>query len=180
MPADPLDRDMTTKKPLPAKILVALLVVLGIGGLMGAYGFLSDPSGTGMGLSTDLLTGFPVSDFLLVGLFLGGVYCVSSFVIAAGLLTLKGDRWLGVLSLGTRRHWSWTMSVALGTVLVGWTTFEYVALIGPAKMPGLYGPDAWVGLTVWGTFLLLGIGILALVLLPSVRRYAVPTTRASS
>lgn len=165
---------MRPRKPTLAKLLIALCVVLGIGGVMGAYGFLSDPSGTGMGLSTDLLAGLPVSDFLLVGLFLGVVYGAGSFVVAAGLWALSGDRWLGFLSLRTSRHWSWTMTVLLGAILLAWTVLEYILFIGTPKLAGLAsGPNGWVGYAIWGIFVGLALAILAVASVPSVRRYAV-------
>ena len=42
------------RRPVSVWLLVVTFIVLALGGLSGAYGFLSDPSGTGMGMSQEL------------------------------------------------------------------------------------------------------------------------------
>jgi hypothetical protein len=144
-----------------SKALKALIATEGIFAFMGfASGFvlLFSPSGKVMGVS-HLLKNAPVGDFTLVGLFFVAFYGVLPALAAYGLWTQKRWRWTDVLNEWTGQHWAWTASAALGIILIIWIAVEVILL---GFLDGIGGV---LQVVMAG----LGLFVLALVMLPSVR-----------
>lgn len=70
-------------RPASVWYLAVSLIVLALGGLAGAYGFLSDPSGVGM---ADQLDRLPILDFTLSGIFLFVAMFLFPLFLVYGLL----------------------------------------------------------------------------------------------
>lgn len=131
-------------RPRTVDALLAALVVFGVSGLLGGAGLVLDPSGEAMGLSTLLLLGSPFEDYLLPGLALFVVLGIGPLVVAYGL---------------HRGHpWSWPGTLAVGVAVLIWFAVQ-------ADVIGWGYPLQWL-------YLALGVAILLLAILPSVRRYA--------
>ncbi len=64
------------------RVLVALAIFDAIGGFVGGIPLLLDPSGSLLGLNVSMFPGIPVSDFLLVGLWLTVIYGIGSCLVA--------------------------------------------------------------------------------------------------
>ena len=92
-----------------------LQIFIGIGGVPAGLIFITDPSGSGMGFSPELLEGTPFPNYLLPGVFLFAVNGVASLV--GGVLSLARQRYAGAVAM------------ALGALLIGWIVVQ-VALIG--------------------------------------------------
>jgi hypothetical protein len=92
-----------------------LQIFIGIGGVPAGLIFITDPSGSGMGFSPELLEGTPFPNYLLPGVFLFAVNGVASLV--GGVLSLVRQRYAGAVAM------------ALGALLIGWIVVQ-VALIG--------------------------------------------------
>ena len=119
---------------------VLLLVVLLAGGWVGGIGFLTDPSGSGLGMSTDQLPRWPLlDDYTVPGvlLLLGfGVLPLPAVVLLArrrpsGFLAAAG---VG-LSLGA---WMLAQFAAIGVLLPG-MQFGFLAVGGVLIALGLTG-----------------------------------------
>lgn len=149
----------TRSRPAALTILIVTEVTFAIVGFGSAFGLLSSPSGEGMGLSLDLLDSTPVGDFTLVGLFFLVFYGILPTVAAYGLITGRRWRWTNAVNKWTGQHWAWTASVALGMILLMWIAVE-LRMLG--FLNGI-GGALQVIMTV------VGIWILALAMLPSVR-----------
>lgn len=141
------------------KVLIATIAIFTVVGFASAFGLLLSPSGTGMGLSLDLLENTPVGDFTMVGLFFFAFYGMLPAVSTYGLLTKKRWHWTDTINRWTGQHWAWTGSAAVGVILVLWIVVE-IMLVG--VLSGI-GFALQVGMTA------LGVWILALAMLPSVR-----------
>ncbi len=122
-------------------ILIALLVLLGLGGLGGGAVMLADPTGAEMGLSLAMLENLPIADFTLPGLFLIGVMGVAPLVIAFGL-------W-------RRMPWAWAAALIQGIVLILWIGLQILLWGAPMPIQVLY--------LAWGAV------IVALCLVPGLR-----------
>lgn len=112
------------KPAISRNILLALLVLLGLGGLGSGAVMLADPSGALMGLPTTLLDGLPISNFVLPALFLSGVMGVAPLVIAYGL-------W-------RRLPWSWAATLTQGVVLILWIILQFVLWGAPIAIQWVY------------------------------------------
>ena len=114
-----------------------LQVFIGLSGVAGGFGLVTEPSGANLGLGVDLLSTSPFSDYLIPGLIL-------LVVIGAG--NLAGS----VLSI-LRYRYAGEIAAVSGVFLMMWITAQVW----------------WIGLTIWlqPLFFCLGVGELALGLL---------------
>ena len=129
-------------KPLAVIALMAGLVVLGVGALGGGLQFILDPTGESIGMSAELLAGSPFTDFLIPGLILFTVLGVYPLFVCYGLYK--------------RRQWAWPAALSVGVALIIWIVVQGAVI----------GFGHWLQ---W-LYLLFGIVIVLLVLLPSVRQ----------
>jgi hypothetical protein len=114
--------------------LGALQVFIGIGGIAGGFGLVTEPSGSNLGFHVDLLSKSPFSDYLIPGLVLLAVN---------GFGNLTG----GILSF-FRYRYAGPCAGALGAFLVIWIVAQVW----------------WIGLTIWLQPLFCGLGMVELVL----------------
>ena len=139
---------MSTKKrtrPLSVYLLMVTILLQGLSGVVGGIGLVSDPTGGNIQIPVSWLEGSPFNNYLIPGLILLSVLGVFPLIVLYGL-------W-------KRLSWSWMAALFVGLALVLWIVVE-ILIIGYHPQPPLQ--------LIYG---LLGIGILVLVLLPSLRRY---------
>lgn len=129
------------------KLLLAFVIFQGLSGFLGGIGLISDPSGESMGIPISWLENSPFRNYLIPGLIL---------FIALGCYPLIV--FYGILK---KTKWSWFAAFVLGAALIIWIVFEIIIIGYQAKPPLqlIYG--------------LVGIIILVLVFLPSVRKYLI-------
>ena len=144
------------RRPVSIWLLVAALVVLALGGLAGAYGFLSDPLGSGMGMA-DQLERLPVPDYTLPGIFLLVVMCIFPLVLVYGLLVRPRWKSLDPLVVWSNEHWAWVGSLVLALGLALWLAIQ-------AFFIGFSAPIQW-----FTAFL--GLSILVTTLVSPTREY---------
>ncbi len=99
--------------------LGGLQVFIGLGGISGGFGLVTDPSGANLGFHVDLLSKSPFSDYLIPGLIL---------LVVIGIGSLTG----GVLSI-LRYRYAGEIAALLGIFLVIWISAQVW----------------WIGLTIW-------------------------------
>ena len=91
-------------------VLGALQAFTGIGAIPAGYGMLSDTTGSGLGMSSDLLANSPLDSFMLPGLFLLLVNGVAN--LAAAVFSFTRNRFAG--------H----AGVLLGVALILWIVIQ--------------------------------------------------------
>jgi hypothetical protein len=91
-------------------ILFCLQVLVALGAIPAGWAYISDPSGSSMGVSTDMLAHSPLKDFLIPGLFL---------FIVNGLGNVTG----AVLSL-TGKPLAGKAGLVLGIILCLWIVVQ--------------------------------------------------------
>jgi hypothetical protein len=114
--------------------LVGLQVFIGIGGVSGGFGLVTEPSGANLGFDVDLLSKSPFSDYLIPGLIL---------LVVIGFGSLAG----GVLSI-LRYRYSSEIAAVSGAFLMIWITAQVW----------------WIGLRVWLQPLFFCLGMVELAL----------------
>lgn len=100
------------------RILTALLVIVvltGLSAIPAGIGLLTDPTGSSLGMSPDLLHRGPFDDFTIPGLFL--------------LLVLGVGAALPAWGLGARKPWGATAALGYAIVLLAWISAQ-AAIIG--------------------------------------------------
>jgi hypothetical protein len=149
-------------RPVGVILLVILLSILALLGFMSGGFFLTDPSGGSHGMDTDILNGTPISDFLIVGVFFVIAYGILPLLSIIGLWKLPRWKWTDPVNKWTGMNWAWSLTVAIGVILIIWIVVEVAFIGSPEGTPRcLQGGMAFVGAL-----------IILLALLPGVRRYA--------
>lgn len=152
------------RRPLSVIVLLAGLVILGLAGIGGGVGFLLDPTGGIWQVSTGMLSGLPVHNFILPGLFLLIVMGIVPLFIAYGLWRRPVWRRTRLLRRWAPRPASvWTGAVAISIILLMWLGLEFV----------LFGDVAIIPIYI--AMLILGIVMLGLTFVPSTRQYLLET-----
>lgn len=123
------------KRPLSGWVLVVALAVLALGGLAGAYGFLSDPTGEGMGMSL-VLDRLTVADYRLPGVFLFVAMFLCPTVTIYGLLARPTWRAVEPLVGWSRSHWARVVPLGSGAGLALWLALQ-------ALLIGFAAPMQW-------------------------------------
>lgn len=138
---------MSTKKSRPGGIylIMGLLLFQGLSGLAGGFGLASDPTGASLQIPASWLEGSPFNDYLVPGLILLVILGIFPLVVLYGL-------W-------SNSNWSWFGVFGVGAALVIWIGIE-ISVIGYHSRPPLQA-----------IYSLIGIAILVLLFLPSVRRF---------
>ncbi len=149
-----------TYRPAAVFVLLALLVVLAAGALYGGAALVADPSGALLDMPVTLLDGSPFTDYLVPG---------SVLFVLLGLFPLAtaGALWLRPAALHLRRigvHAAWLGALGVGLTLIVWILVQMTILRFHLQPP----------------FLVLGVAIVVVTSLPSVRKYcnASPPERA--
>lgn len=114
--------------------LGALQAFIGIGGVAGGIGLVSDPSGLNVGMSTEVLEATPFNNFLVPGLVLLSINGLGSL--------------LGSFLTFIQRPIAAKAAIALGIFLIAWILIQVY----------------WIGLVHWLQPLYLGFGLLELAL----------------
>lgn len=114
--------------------LGGLQVFIGLGGIAGGFGLVTEPSGANLGFHVDLLSKSPFSDYLIPGLIL---------LVVIGLGSLAG----GVLSM-LRYRYAGEIAAVLGAFLMIWIAAQVW----------------WIGLTIWLQPLFFCFGVVELAL----------------
>jgi hypothetical protein len=116
-----------------AFVLGTLQVFIGIGGVAGGFGLVTEPSGVKLGFLVEWLSKSPFSDYLIPGLVLLVVIGVGS--LAGSVLSILGYRYSGEIA------------AASGAFLMIWIVAQVW----------------WIGLTIWLQPLFFCLGVVELV-----------------
>lgn len=147
----------TSTRPVAVRILIALLVLLGVGAVPSGALLILAPDGHLMQMPLSMLEHSPFSSFLVPGLILFAFLGIYPLAVAYSLWKRPGWRWPDAINPFRSTHWSWAASLAAGVILVIWIIAEVIMLRTIVFLHVLY--RAW------------GIALLLLALLPSTRRY---------
>ena len=144
------------RRPAAVVALVVVLLVQGVGGLAGGLALAASPKGGIIKLPVSDLAGSPFHDYLLPGLILALVLGLGPLV--AAWVLVRRPPWPAAEVVNPFRHeyWGWTLSGVVGVGLLNWIAVEVTIIPYNALQP------------VFGA---VGLAIVALTLLPSVRAW---------
>jgi len=143
---------MALDKQKPALVYILLLFILfqGLSGLLGGIGLIMDPTGKSLQIPISWLVNSPFNDYLIPGFILLSVLGIFPIII--------------LYRLWNKLIWSWFFTIALGIALIIWILVE-ILIIGYQTNPPLQLIYGFVGLIILG-----------LALVPSVKRYCQNTS----
>jgi len=144
------------KRPFSLWLLIFFLVFLALGGFVGAYSFLTDPTGASLGMDKELAL-LPVPNYILPGLFLLLMMTITPLFLTVGLFAQPNIPFLQTLLRFSPFYWSWTGTVILGIGLMLWLIFE-------AYFIGFFAPIQYVTA-------INGLLILLLPFIPAIKKY---------
>ena len=147
---------MNKSKPEKSIVLIGLHFFLAVGALGGGVIFIIDPSGGLAGMSTTLLEGSFLRNYLIPGLILVGILGILPIITALGLIKKWDCPMLESLNIYKDKHWSWTFSLYIGFILIIWITIQVFIIRTLAMLQFI--------------FIFLGMIIQFVTLLPSVQR----------
>jgi len=151
-----MNENKVTKRPLGAILLAVALVIYGVMGVISGIILIADPSGAGMGFTSDIRDDIPFQSFLPVGLFLFTVFGLVPLLLTYGAITKKELAFERISEL-SGFHWSWTGGMLLVLALVLWLAVEGML----------------IGLDYAATYMtvVLGTAVFLALMLPSTRRH---------
>jgi len=112
------------KKSFTSYVLLSLILFQSISAIAGGWGLVSNPSGSNLGFSVNMLEHSPFPDFLIPGLFLIVVLGIFPAIISYGLIKKPKFKLAEKINAYRDYHWSWTFSYYLGILLVLWIDVE--------------------------------------------------------
>lgn len=148
--------------PVAVIVLIVLQVILAFLGFFSGGQFIRDPTGGTHDMDTSILEGTPVGDFLLVGIFFVAAFGILPVLAAYGLRKLPRWRWTDPVNRWTGQNWAWTAAAATGAILIAWIVIEIMFIGSPEGFPRF----------LQISMALMGVVILTLAMLPSVKAYA--------
>lgn len=151
-----MENPTRVKRPLGAVLLAIVLIFYGLMGVASGLILIADPSGAGMGFTSDIRDDIPFQSFLPVGLFLFGIFGLVPLLLAYGALTRK-DLAFKKISEMSGSHWSWTGGLLLVLTLVIWLMVE----------------GTLIGLDYAATYMtvIMGAAVFAALMVPSTREH---------
>ncbi|MDD9149944.1 MULTISPECIES: hypothetical protein [unclassified Sporolactobacillus] len=145
------------KKSASCYVLILLHFLLGIGALIGGGLLILAPDGSLLSMPLSLLKYSTFHSFLIPGMILFLALGCYPLVVALFLINEKPFRLAEIFNLYKNTHWAWMHSLYVGFTLIIWLTIEIYILQG-------------IGI-VHLVYMFLALAILAVTLLPSVKRY---------
>jgi len=150
-------KNSAERRPAAVWALIVLHVLLGVGAVASGGVLMAAPDGHLMQMPLSMLEHSPFSNFLIPGAILFTLLGVYPLCVAYGLWKRPGWRWPDAINPLKGIHWSWAGSLAAGAIVVIWIVVEVIMLRSFVFLQGLY--------LVWG------IVLVVLTLLPEVRRH---------
>jgi hypothetical protein len=145
------------RRPATVWALIILHLLLGLGAVVCGGMLVAAPDGHLMQMPLSMLEHSPFSNFLIPGAILFTLLGIIPLCVAYGLWKRPGWRWPDAINPFKRVHWSWAGSLAAGVISVIWIVVEVIML------------RSFVFLQI--LFLVWGIVLILLTLLPKVRRH---------
>ena len=149
-----------TARPIALYVMTLCLLILAVNALPVGLSLMTDPSGSGLGMSVDWLANSPFPTYAVPGLFLFAVIGLGSVIVALALWLRPSWALLAGLTRATHEHWAWSLTLAYAVVVVLWIIVQYLML-------RMFHPLQIIVAAI-------AIGLAVIDLLPGMRRYLQP------
>jgi hypothetical protein len=140
-------------------LLVLLVASVSLGAIYGGVNLISDPTGGSINFPKELLENSIFSSYLIPGLILFLFLGVFPLMLIFPLLFKPRWRFFDRLNIYLNHHWAWTLTLYTSIMLIIWIDVQIMIIGYRSLLQGIFG--------------LVGVAMLILTLLPSVKKYYV-------
>ena len=115
------------------KIRNVFLIVLGflaIGAIGGGIVLIISPTGESMGIPLSEFKNIPFDSYLIPGILLFSVLGVIPLLLIIALLKKPESKIAEHINIFKDMHWSWTFSIYIAFILIGWIHIQLIFLQG--------------------------------------------------
>jgi len=145
------------QKPISLWILIAGLAFLSISALFGGGVLIIDPTGSIIQMPLSMLEGTPFHDYAIPGYILFIILGIFPIPTIYGLIHRPAWKIANWGNPFKNTHWAWSWSLAISLALIIWISVQII-LIGYGSLIQLF-------------YGLLGVALLILTFMPTVRRH---------
>ena len=111
-------------------IFLIVLGFLGIGAIGGGIVLIISPTGDLLGITLSEFKNIPFDSYLIPGIILFSVLGVIPLLLIIALLKKPESRIAEHINIFKDMHWSWTFSIYIAFILIGWIHIQLVFLQG--------------------------------------------------
>ena len=111
-------------------IFLIVLGFLALGAIGGGMLLIISPQGELIGIPLSEFNNIPFKSFVIPGIILFTVLGVIPLLLIIALIKQPESRIAGQLNLFKDMHWSWTYSIYIAFILIGWIHIELIFLQG--------------------------------------------------
>lgn len=108
------------KRPFEIYVIFMLLFILSVNALLAGGMMIVSPSGSGLGLPLDWISGTPFKSYIIPGILLFCFLGMLPFVTLIGLIFKIHGGFLEKLNIYPEMHWAWTFSLYSGIITIIW------------------------------------------------------------
>ena len=109
-------------------IFLILLGFLALGAIGGGGVLIVSPTGELLGMPLSELNNSPFNSFLIPGIILFIVLGIIPLLLIIALLKKPEFKLAGLINLFKDMHWSWTFSIYVAIMLIGWIQIQMIFL----------------------------------------------------
>jgi len=109
-------------------IFLILLGFLALGAIGGGGVLIVSPTGELLGIPLSELNNSPFNSFLIPGIILFIVFGIIPLLLIIALLKKPELKLAGLINLFKDMHWSWTFSIYVAIMLIGWIQIQMIFL----------------------------------------------------
>ena len=122
------NKESSIKSKTTRNILLILLGFLGLGAIGGGGVLIISPTGELIGMPLSELNNSPFHSFLIPGIILFSVLGLIPLLLIIALLKKPDSRLAEQINIFNDMHWSWTFSIYIAFILIGWIQIQMVFL----------------------------------------------------
>jgi len=111
-------------------IFLIVLGFLGIGAIGGGIVLIISPTGDLLGITLSEFKNIPFDSYLIPGIILFSVLGVIPLLLIIALLKKPESRIAEHINIFKDMHWSWTFSIYIAFILIGWIHIQLIFLQG--------------------------------------------------
>ncbi len=119
-----MDVKAAPRRTFSVWLLIGLHLFLGIGAVLGGAVLVIEPSGSLLGMPTDIMQIELFPDYLIPGIILLVFMGIFPLIVAWGLITRRECKWADHLNVFKKLHWSWAYSLYISIILIIWISVE--------------------------------------------------------